>query len=422
MLKISPFLLIFSIHFSFLYAQPGAGYNKNYKLLQSSNAITDKNFYLLTAINKSSEIIRILSANRELTVILQSKRNLIHEYGTDTIKRAASLLSEFTWTTEDSLKINQIFKSLYKSATVPFDKLINTHLRPSGYYQRFKRLSNEDFLMHAWGQYFYGINYMIYQFGLGKKLRYPSIDSASYDTKSDYFQSTLSPLFHLLDEQSIHMKLFYEPSLQIALWLMEINDRNEPAQFEPLEKGENKATALKVGQIKWNQYPYSALVIPGEGPELEKQPLSPCGKMRCALAAERYKQGAAPFIIVSGGNCHPFHTPYNEALEMKKYLVQQFAIPTDAIIIEPQARHTTTNFRNSNRLLIRYSFPIDKPALCVTTSDQATYIADKRFDNRNQRELGYLPYRNKQSLSIHESSFFPVLECLHMDPADPLDP
>jgi hypothetical protein len=150
--------------------------------------------------------------------------------------------------------------------------------------------------------------------------------------------------------------------------------------------------------------------------------LSPGGKMRCELAAERFKKGIAPFIILSGGNCHPFHTPYNEAIEMKKYLLSRLAISETAIIIEPQARHTTTNFRNANRLMIRYGIPTDKPALCVTTSDQAGYIENPRFDVRNRTELGYLPYHDKQRLSVHEVVFYPVMESLHIDPADPLDP
>jgi hypothetical protein len=47
---------------------------------------------------------------------------------------------------------------------------------------------------------------------------------------------------------------------------------------------------------------------------------------------------------------------------------------------------------------------------------------NKAFDMRNQRELGYLPYRDKKSISNHDIVFYPVMESLHMDPLDPLDP
>jgi hypothetical protein len=107
---------------------------------------------------------------------------------------------------------------------------------------------------------------------------------------------------------------------------------------------------------------------------------------------------------------------------MQQCLINQHGIPASAIIIEPQARHTTTNFRNAARLMVRYGIPIDKIALCITTVDQTDYIENANFDKRNMRELGYLPYRDKKRLSTHEISFYPVLDCLHMDPNDPLDP
>ncbi|MBK8657099.1 MAG: hypothetical protein IPN20_25070 [Haliscomenobacter sp.] len=51
-------------------------------------------------------------------------------------------------------------------------------------------------------------------------------------------------------------------------------------------------------------------------------------------------------------------------------------MPERAIIIEPHARHTTTNFRNSARLMYRYGIPFDKMALCTSTMDQVVYITN----------------------------------------------
>ena len=60
----------------------------------------------------------------------------------------------------------------------------------------------------------------------------------------------------------------------------------------------------------------------GAGPEEPNVSISPEGKLRSAYAAMMYRQHQAPFIIVSGGRVHPYHTPYNEAFEMKKYLME----------------------------------------------------------------------------------------------------
>ena len=343
-------------------------------------------------------------------------------HATDTCSYAFSLVGGFKYSSEDSLHLSEAMLALYKSHPSAFDLLINNHLRPSGYYQRFAGLSNPDLLLKAWAQYIYGINYIIDQFGLGKKMRFPRIDSPNYVVSSRYYRTVVKDMFALLDEQTDNMKLFYQPSLAVAMHLMDANDRDEPARFEPMELGENKAAVTKIKTVQWSKFAYAAIVIPGNGPELFTTPISPDNKIHCDAAAMRYLKGEAPFIITSGGYCYPFRGPYCEAFEMKKYLMKKYNIPADAIIIDPHARHTTTNFRNADRLMIRYGIPIDKPSLFVTSKSQHDYVMKNAFDARNIHDLGYLPYRDKQSNSNHDIVFYPVWESLHMDPLDPLDP
>jgi hypothetical protein len=163
---------------------------------------------------------------------------------------------------------------------------------------------------------------------------------------------------------------------------------------------------------------------PGHGPDIEKVPLSPIGKIRVALVAERYHRGLAPLIILSGGYVHPNKTPYSEAIEMKKALMEKYGVPERAILVDPHARHTTTNFRNAARQMFRYGIPTSKPSLCTTTMDQIIYITDAKwfFAQRNMRELGYLPYELFEKISNHDVVFKPVITSLHADPLDPLDP
>ena len=333
-----------------------------------------------------------------------------------------SLVTDFRFTSADSLEIATALVTLYRGNKKPFDAMVDQHLRPSGYYQRFIASTNEQFLLQAWGQTVTGINYIIDQFGLGKKMRYPLIDSASYDVNSRYYRTVLKDLFAYLSEQENTLTIFYHPSLAVALQLMDVNDRDEPARFEPMEAGENQAAVQKIARTDWNKYKYATIVIPGNGPVLTSTPISADNKLHCAVAAMRYRDNWAPFIIVSGGFCYPFRGPYCEAIEMKKFLMTRFGIPASAIIIDPHARHTTTNIRNADRLMIRYGIPFTKPSVFVTTKSQTDYAAAPSFDQRNMRELGYLPYRDKQPISIHDITFYPVMESLHMDPYDPLDP
>ena len=415
-------LLLFLTTGPALLAQPGSGYRPSYQFLHSGNLVADKNFYWLTVIAQTPAVQQLLAADPILLAVHDRRLALLKAHVEDTCSWAASLLVDFKFTSADSAAIANALHTLYQHHRSDFDTLINQHLRPSGYYQRFATQSNEDLLLHAWAQTVVGIDYIVDQFGLGKKMRYPRIDSASYVVDSRYYRTALKDMFAFLSENTADMKLFYHPSLAIALQLMDLNDRDEPARFEPMESGENQAACAAISHTDWSQYKFATIVIPGNGPELTTTPISPINKMHCAIAASRYKQGWAPFIIVSGGYCYPFRGPYCEAIEMKKFLMTRFGIPAAAIIIDPHARHTTTNIRNADRLIIRYGIPITKPSVFITTQSQSRMAAADAFDQRNRNELGYLPYRDKQQLSIHDISFYPVMESLHMDPYDPLDP
>ena len=415
------FLLVFVASMQSTFAQ-SARFNKNYHFLHSGNLVADKNFYLLTAINASPEIKKLIGADSYLRQVLADRVTLIKSHTSDTSSAPVTLVGGFRYTKDDSSHIAERIVALYNAHQQVFDAMVNSHLRPSGYYQRFIALNNADLLLKALGQYFYGINYIIDQFGLGKKMRYPRIDSPNYVVTSRYYRTVMKDMLALLEEQADTMKLFYQPLLAVALHLMDANDRDEPARFEPMEQRDNKKAFDRIKQVQWDKYKYAAIVIPGNGPELYTTPISPDNKIHCDAAAIRYLNGLAPFIITSGGYCYPFRGPYCEAVEMKKYLMNKYGIAEDAIIIDPHARHTTTNIRNADRLMIRYGIPTDKPSLFITSKSQHDYVMNDLFDKRNLHELGYLPYRGKTSISNHDIVFYPTYESLHMDPLDPLDP
>jgi hypothetical protein len=183
----------------------------------------------------------------------------------------------------------------------------------------------------------------------------------------------------------------------------------------------NKAAFDRVKKIDWSKYKYSVIVIPGAGPNDPKVPLSGEGLLRCRIAAQRYFEGLAPFIMTSGGRVHPYKTIYSEAYEMKKYLVEQMKIPENAVIMDPHARHTTTNLRNAARLIFRYGMPFDKVALTSTSRGQSLGIGTTLAD-RCQKELNIVPFRVGNRLSDTEVEFDPLVAALSINPLEPLDP
>jgi hypothetical protein len=226
----------------------------------------------------------------------------------------------------------------------------------------------------------------------------------------------------LLDDAST-MPLFFHPPLRFALLLMDHNHRDEAARHESMHEGENRAALAHLRSIRdWDRYPYSAIVVPGAGNDRPNWPLSAYGKMRLQLAAKRHRDGKAPVIIVSGGYVHPNQTPYAEAIEMKRALERDFGVPANAILIDPHARHTTTNLRNAARLIYRYGVPFAKTALITTDPGQSAYIEAPIFTKRCADELGYQPHQGLKRTSPFDLEFRPAIESLQSDPSDLLDP
>ena len=244
----------------------------------------------------------------------------------------------------------------------------------------------------------------------------------SFDPKSPEFQQLVQTAIAVLSEEHRDDHLFFQPSLRFALKLLEINHRDDAARHEPLEKTVNAAVLRRIASIAWEKYPYTVILLPGYGPDRPAWALSPQSALRAELAARRFHEGKAPLILVSGGYVHPNQTPYAEAIEMKKDLVERLGVPADAIVVEPHARHTTTNLRNAARLMYRYHIPFERKALLTTDPFHSTYIGGAEFAQRCRSELGYLPATIGRRVSPFDLELTPTIESLRVDAMEPLDP
>lgn len=290
-------------------------------------------------------------------------------------------------------------------------------LGPAGRYPLYASRPDTAALRLAWQDAALGLNRLARVYLANGRPRYPAIDSSSYPRRD-------AQLTHLVRQQlgaaaKRTPEPFYARSLQVALLALRLNHRGEAARYEPLLGGDN-APAAAVAATAWARFPYAAILVPGSGPERPGVALDSMGAVRCQLAAARYRAGQAPFVVVSGGHVHPFQTPYCEAVEMRNYLVRTLELPAAVVFIEPPARHTTTNMRNTVRLLGAAGVPPARPLLVVSDAAQSRYILGMAA--RCRRELGYVPYRNLQRLADTESSWQGIPEAFQPDPYDPLDP
>lgn len=396
---------------------------QDYKSESKREIILQKNFPLLYTVLSNDDLQKWMHDNESLRTLASSKKQAL----TECMKLESPLGFKAIDTIAQRFSISdtEMQKSLeewLKQTKTPAVSEIIDSLRATNQFYLKNRLDDEDFIRKVWLQELNGINKIIAVYATGVKPNYPDIDSVTYDVHSNYYKSVINIAGMNVMDDFADEALFFEPSLDFALWLMEGNKRDEAARFEPMESGENAAAVKQVAQTDWKKYPYSVILVPGHGPEEKGISLSPMGMMRCKLAADRYFKGLAPFIIVSGGYVHPFQTPFCEAFEMKKELMKTYDIPESAIIIEPHARHTTTNFRNAARLIFNYRIPADKKALCTTTMDQSFYITLPYFSQRCEEELGYLPHRLGDRLSRNDVEFYPLQESCTLNCKDPLDP
>ena len=102
--------------------------------------------------------------------------------------------------------------------------------------------------------------------------------------------------------------------------------------------------------------------------------------------------------------------------------MDKYGIPENKILVDPHARHTTTNMRNIGRLIFNYGIPVDKKSLLSTIKSQSEYVASSQFTTRCTTEMGHVPMELYDRISDRDIEFTPKIKVLHLDSSDPLDP
>ncbi len=384
-------------------------------------ATQDKNFYLFSVLQADPAVRAALTADRELGQISEERQSFLAQSLKVCKANAVCAVKPLLWTEEEIRIVSFALARIYQS-NASLRELTGQSLRPSGAYVLYQKQSDEELLVNAWEVCARGLNDILSVYGQGDSPRYPQIDSISFDVNSTGFQQRITTLVRQISTDTSASQLFFEPSLKASLQLLALNRRDEAGRLEPMETGVNEAAVKSIASIQWDRFAYSVIVVPGAGPSDPEVALSEMGRKRTALAAEAYHAGKAPFILVSGGYVHPSQTRFAEAVEMKNALLKDYNVPEAAILLDPHARHTTTNMRNAAREIYRYQIPMNKPALVISDANQIASIAGKPFAGRCLKEMGYLPYQIVNRLSDTSLAFLPLVESLQQDPLDPLDP
>ena len=391
-----------------------SGFDSSYKL-SLSHPVQDKNFYLLSLLQRSASLRKLLGQNPVLKQLANEKITALKKSASCANVSCFDELMRF-----DEPAIAAVANELRALTAEPeFKRLVEKDMRPSGVFVRYSQQSDGQVVSAAWKDAAAGLNRILKVYCLGKDPRYPAIDKVSFDVNSPAFVDLLTAKTGEI--KIANDPLFFEPALAFAMKLLEVNRRDEAGRYEPLEQGQNKIAVENLKHIKWSDYPYSFILVLGSGPS-DSAPISALGARRADVGAQLFLEHKAPLIILSGGHVHPMQTPYCEAIEMKKHIMEKYRIPAANILVEPQARHTTTNFRNAVRLAFRYRIPTDRTALVTSSESHINSSASEDFRTRCVNELGYFPIEFIKRISPVAAEFKPAIASLFFDATDPLDP
>lgn len=378
--------------------------------------ITEKTFPFISMIRENRDLMKIAVNDQGLKKQVLRQREKI----TISLKQcgdAGCLASSVQFEPGDINAIGNDLVRLY-AEKAEFRKFIS-QLKDSDFYIMYESDNDTSFVRAVWNSVAAGINQALGVYIKGDRPRYFDIDAISFSPGDAKFLAIIrDDLRKELDNRG--NASFFDIPVNMAVNAMLVNESDEAARYEPLTGGMNKAPFESISGINWDKYNYCILLVPGEGPSVEGVNIDPKSINRCNLAAEKYNEGVVPFILVSGGHVHPNQTPYCEAVEMKKYLVNDLKIPDRAVIIDPHARHTTTNMRNAARIVFKFNLPVDKKILITTDSLQNAFLLN--MERRFKMELGCLPYIDLKKINVESSEYYPVRNAMQVNSLDPLDP
>jgi DUF218 domain len=403
---------------------PVCAQSPTYRFVSSDDVLQDRNAYLLTLIEADAAAREAVKANAELKAITERVTKT-----RDAVRAACKATTmcpvERLMLTDPEIDAAGSVLAKLAGKDGPLKAVAEQQMRPSGLFYRHANLDDAELVRTVWVETAHAINRIYRAYALNDKtvLQYSTIiDPMDIDPKDDYFHALLA---HGIDDtkDAVRDPLFFSTWSHFASDILIANQRDNARRFEPLETGENAAAFTRAKTLDWTKFRYSVIVVPGGGLGTSYEiGLNPDGEFNTHIAARRWRDGLAPFILVSGGYVHPNHTPYAEAIEMKKALLHRFGVPESAIIVDPYARHTTTNLRNAARLIFRTGAPVDKLLLVSSHQDQSLYMGSNDFVQRCATELGYQPLKDVQSISPFDLSARINLESLEADALDPLDP
>ena len=400
-------------------------FKSNYLFNESYSRVKDRNFYWTTLVENNLEISNLIKSDVYLSSFLEIAKLRLNNLTIQSSVSAHQYAEALKFSDDERVAISQAIKKMAETNAEQFIPFTNNHITQSGAFNQFREVSYVDRLHQLIvEEMMLGINQIIDTYAAGIDPLYPTIDKVGFNVNSGEYRLLLASLTADLNTDNEQLQLFYEPFLKFALGVLELNQRDEAGRYFPMTETVNIEAYNFLQNINWDDFDYSVIVVLGDSPNSpgDLPNISLGGMARADYGVTLFNQGKAPLIAFTGGHLFPIGTPYSEAIEMKKYIMDKYDIPENRILVDPHARHTTTNLRNIGRQFYRYGIPINKKAIVSTSKTQSEYVASNTYLTRCQREMNHVPMQLHNRLSDFDIEFTANIEVLHLDSSDPLDP
>src|SRR5260370_3209849 len=247
------------------------------RVLELQSPVQAKNFYVLSLIERTPGTAKAVGEEGSLANILARKRMAL-EGAAKSCETVSCWDGALHWQDAEIAGGASGLKKVYSTSDAA-RKMVDGALRESGAYVRYESKAGGDLLAQAWMDAARGINQAIDVYGEGKNSRYSVMDPPAFDVKGAEYEKLVHTVAHMLVEQAAEMRLSFQPTLKFALYLLDINKRDEAGRLEPLEQKENAAAVSRIRTIEWSRFPYTVILVPGQGGDRVTWGLGPGGKL-----------------------------------------------------------------------------------------------------------------------------------------------
>lgn len=236
------FLMVLALN---SFAQTSRAPKQEYQLLPGKSFVQSKNWYLLTLFESLPDVKTLLEKDSELANVASSKYKSLETSVRECKNDFRCYTDKMKFSPEEVNAIGMRLEALYDENNA-LGELMKQHLVPSGTYILFKGASGRELLRKAWEQDARSVNHAIEVYAEGKKPNYPAIDSIEFKTTAKSYPVLVYDVTDIVRQERKSTGLFFGPSMHYALQFLEVNERHEAADYEPMVATVNKAAFERV--------------------------------------------------------------------------------------------------------------------------------------------------------------------------------